>query len=132
MINRASMFAIVASLATNVATFTTATHATPLSRELAVESAAQRKLKSVHRAGWGRWVGRSGAGWGFVGPGCGRGWMGNGWGGGESAPTSLRSMCPASAAGVRFQPAEVGQGAWSVDEHGAEDVTPPQHAARIR
>jgi hypothetical protein len=45
MINRASMFAVAASLAANLATFTTTTHATPLSRELAVESAAQR----IHR-----------------------------------------------------------------------------------
>jgi hypothetical protein len=80
MINRASMFAVAASLAANVATFTTTTHATPLSRELAIENAAQRKLGPVHRAGWGRWVGWSGAGWGFVGPAGGRGWMGNGWG----------------------------------------------------
>jgi hypothetical protein len=80
MINRVSMFALATSLATNIAMFTTTTHATALSRELAVESAAQRKLGSVDRAGWGRWTGWSGAGWGFVGPGGGRGWMGNGWG----------------------------------------------------
>ena len=80
MINRASMLAIAASLATHVATFNTATFATPLSCELSNKSAAQRKPQSVHRAGWAKWVGWSGAGWGFVGPGGGKGWMGNGWG----------------------------------------------------
>jgi hypothetical protein len=80
MINRVSMFAIAASLATPIATFTATAHATPLPRELAVESTAQRKLASVQPIGRRRWVGWSGAGWGFVGPGGGKGWMGNGWG----------------------------------------------------
>jgi hypothetical protein len=73
MINRMSMFAAAALLATSVATFTTATHA--LSRELTIKRAEPP-------IGWSgrRWVGWSGAGWGFVGPGGGRGWMGNGWG----------------------------------------------------
>lgn len=80
MINRVSTLALAASLATSTAVFTTTTHATPLSRELAFESVAQHRPGSVHRSGWRRWTGWSGAGWGFVGPGGGRGWMGNGWG----------------------------------------------------
>jgi hypothetical protein len=73
MINRTSMFAAAALFAASIATFTTATHA--LSRELAIKRAEPR-------TGWGgrKWVGWSGAGWGFVGPGGGKGWMGNGWG----------------------------------------------------
>ena len=73
MINRMSMFAAAALIATSIAIFITATHA--LSHELAIK-------RTEPPIGWGgrKWVGWSGAGWGFVGPGGGKGWMGNGWG----------------------------------------------------
>jgi hypothetical protein len=79
--NRMTMLAIMASLlVTHIAAFATAAFATPLSRELASDSVTLRKHGSVYRDGWVRWLGWSGAGWGFVGPGGGKGWMGIGWG----------------------------------------------------
>jgi hypothetical protein len=73
MINRVPRLAAAALFATSIATFITTSPA--LSRELAIKRAEPP-------TGWGgrKWVGWSGAGWGFVGPGGGKGWMGNGWG----------------------------------------------------
>jgi hypothetical protein len=114
--NRITLLVIMASLlVTHNAAFATAAFATPLSRELASDSVTLRKHGSVYRDGWVRWLGWSGAGWGFVGPGGGKGWMGNGWGWRGVGPTLLRSMSPATTAAARFQSAEVGQAACPVD-----------------
>jgi hypothetical protein len=91
MINRMSMFAAAALLATSIGTFTTTSHA--LSRKLAIKRA------ELPIGGSGRkWIGWSGPGWGFVGPGGGKGWVGNGWGwrgfGTYAAPTYVsRAGC---------------------------------------
>jgi hypothetical protein len=69
--NRITLLVIMASLLVmHIAAFATAAFAKPLSRELASDSVTLRKHGSVYRDGWVRWLGWSGAGWGFVGPGA--------------------------------------------------------------